>query len=91
MYSPAANNTVLKIGGPRQLSPEEVVRIFEKVQEREFSIEYIPVRDLQRQKDEAPINFVIEDSTEGWAESLRTGMEAWFNGNDIHFNYSLSR
>jgi NADH dehydrogenase len=53
LYSPAANNTVLKIGGPKQLSPEEVVKIFERVQEREFSIEYIPVKDLQKQKDSA--------------------------------------
>jgi len=46
---------------------------------------------IKRQKDQAPTNFVIEDSTEGWAEALRTGMEAWFAGHDIHFNYSLIR
>lgn len=46
---------------------------------------------IKRQKNEALFNFVIEDSTEGWAEALRTGMETWFNGNDIHFNYSLIR
>jgi ribonucleoside-diphosphate reductase alpha chain len=46
---------------------------------------------IKRQKNEPPINFVIEDSTEGWGEALRTGMEAWFAGKDIHFNYSLIR
>jgi len=46
---------------------------------------------IKRQKGEAPINFVIEDSTEGWGEALRTGMEAWFEGRDVHFNYSLIR
>jgi len=53
LYSPAANNAVIKVGGPKQLSPEEVVRIFESVQEREFSIEYIPVKDLLKQRDAA--------------------------------------
>jgi ribonucleoside-diphosphate reductase alpha chain len=46
---------------------------------------------IKRQKNEPPINFVIEDSTEGWGEALRVGMETWFNGRDIHFNYSLIR
>jgi len=46
---------------------------------------------IKRQKNEAPINFVIEDSTEGWGEALKVGMETWFSGRDIHFNYSLIR
>ncbi len=46
---------------------------------------------IKRQKKEAPVQHVVEDSTEGWADSLRTGLEAWFNGKDIHFNYSLVR
>jgi ribonucleoside-triphosphate reductase (thioredoxin) len=46
---------------------------------------------IKRQKNEPPINFVIEDSTEGWGEALKVGMETWFSGRDIHFNYSLIR
>jgi ribonucleoside-triphosphate reductase len=46
---------------------------------------------IKRQKNEPPVNFVIEDSTEGWAESLRIALETWFEGKDIHFNYSLIR
>jgi ribonucleoside-diphosphate reductase alpha chain len=46
---------------------------------------------IKRQKKEAPLQHVVEDSTEGWADALRTGLEAWFNGRDIHFNYSLVR
>lgn len=34
---------------------------------------------------------VIEDSTEGWAEALRTGLHAWANGRDVLFDYSLIR
>lgn len=34
---------------------------------------------------------VIEDSREGWATSLKVGLEAWFNGKDVEFDYSKLR
>lgn len=34
---------------------------------------------------------VVEDSREGWASSLRAGLEAWFSGKDIEFDYSKVR
>lgn len=46
---------------------------------------------IKRQKKEQPLQYVVEDSTEGWADALRTGLDAWFNGKDVHFNYSLIR
>lgn len=46
---------------------------------------------IKRQKKEQPLQHVVEDSTEGWADALRTGLDAWFNGRDVHFNYSLVR
>lgn len=46
---------------------------------------------IRRQKNNPPLQYVVEDSTEGWADALRTGLEAWFNGDDIHFNYQLIR
>jgi ribonucleoside-triphosphate reductase (thioredoxin) len=46
---------------------------------------------IKRQKKEQPMQHVVEDSTEGWADALRTGLDAWFNGKDVHFNYSLIR
>ncbi|MCC5927965.1 MAG: hypothetical protein JJU28_01855 [Cyclobacteriaceae bacterium] len=46
---------------------------------------------IKRQKGEAPLHYVIEDSTEGWADALRIALETWFNGGDIIFNYSLIR
>jgi ribonucleoside-diphosphate reductase alpha chain len=46
---------------------------------------------IRRQKTEAPIQYVVEDSTEGWSDALRTGLDAWFHGRDVHFNYSLIR
>jgi len=53
LYSPVANNTILPIGGPKQLSPKEVIKIFEEVQGRSFDVEYIPVSELQKQKEAA--------------------------------------
>lgn len=38
-----------------------------------------------------PTLYVIEDSAEGWANALRTGLHRWFNGFDIVFDYSLLR
>jgi ribonucleoside-diphosphate reductase alpha chain len=38
-----------------------------------------------------PINHVIEDTTEGWAKAVKTGLESWFDGHDIAFDYSQIR
>jgi len=53
-------------------------------------IEKLP-RIKRQNKELAPTQYVIEDSTEGWADALRVGLEHWFAGKDIHFNYSLIR
>ncbi len=34
---------------------------------------------------------VIEDSKEGWADALTYGMKAWWNGEEVKFDYSLIR
>lgn len=34
---------------------------------------------------------VVEDTTEGWANALRLGLETWFAGGDIRFDFSLVR
>lgn len=33
----------------------------------------------------------VVDSTEGWAEAFRLGLQTWFNGKDVEFDYSLIR
>lgn len=37
------------------------------------------------------IHFEIQDTTEGWADALRFGLESWFNGDDVVFDYHLIR
>ncbi len=34
---------------------------------------------------------VVQDSKEGWAESLLAGLNAWYAGNDLEFDYSQVR
>lgn len=35
--------------------------------------------------------FTIPDSTEGWADAVRLGLETWFSGENIQFDYSQIR
>lgn len=57
--------------------------------EREY-VEQFPRIKRQKKHQEIPLHFV-EDSTEGWAEAYRLGLEAWFDGRDINYDFSLVR
>ncbi|BDD11330.1 adenosylcobalamin-dependent ribonucleoside-triphosphate reductase [Fulvitalea axinellae] len=46
---------------------------------------------IKRQTGEAPKKHVVEDTTEGWCDALRTGLKSWFEGEDVEFDYSLVR
>ncbi|MDD5547759.1 MAG: ATP cone domain-containing protein [Candidatus Pacebacteria bacterium] len=59
-----------------------------------FSVEQQTVQKLpqikrQTGKKLAPVP--VEDSKEGWADALLAGMEAWFDGKDVSFDYSTIR
>lgn len=58
-----------------------------------YSVESRCVNLLPTVKHQAGLlsHLVIEDTTEGWANALRSGLTAWFNGEDITFDYSLIR
>lgn len=59
-----------------------------------FSVESEYIDKLPRvrkQKNKIIHKFVIDDSTEGWCEALRFGMEKWFAGEDVEFDFSLIR
>ncbi|MCM3871319.1 MAG: SDR family oxidoreductase [Pyrinomonadaceae bacterium] len=51
--SPAARNSVIELGGPEDLSPLEVVRIFEEAGGGEFAVEHITEEQLLAQKEMA--------------------------------------
>ncbi len=60
-----------------------------------FSVESKYVENLPRVKRQNPAlepeNHAIPDTTEGWVNSLRVGMNTWLNGKDVKFDYSLIR
>lgn len=59
-----------------------------------FSVESSNIQALpqiERQTGKKLPSYVVDDSKEGWADALAFGMKAWFDGNDVDFDYSLLR
>ncbi|MBV9172215.1 MAG: recombinase, partial [Chloroflexi bacterium] len=59
-----------------------------------FSVESRYVENfprVQRQRGLSPLRHTIEDSAQGWATAVRLGMQAWFEGGDVDFNFDLIR
>lgn len=59
-----------------------------------FSVELEYVDKLPRIKKQKRVEchrYVVEDSTDGWCEAFRFGMEKWFGGEDVLFDFSLIR
>lgn len=59
-----------------------------------FSVESCYVDKLPRVKKQRGKNkqlFTVQDSTEGWCDALRAGVESWFAGDDVTFDYSNIR
>ncbi len=46
---------------------------------------------IKKQTGKMLATHVVEDSKEGWADAYAIGMNAWFAGNDIKFDYSKLR
>jgi ribonucleoside-triphosphate reductase (thioredoxin) len=46
---------------------------------------------IARQSGKLAATFMVPDSSEGWAQALRAGLEAWFYGDDVTFDYSEVR
>ena len=53
LFSSRADNRVMQVGGPDQLCPNAVVKIFEDLQGRKFEVEKIPLETLKKQKENA--------------------------------------
>src|SRR3982074_2113232 len=46
---------------------------------------------VQRQRNLTPLRHVVDDWADGWAEGVKLGMQAWFEGGDVEFNYDAIR
>lgn len=59
-----------------------------------FSVERQYIEQMPRVQRQTGIHrgtHVIEDTSEGWANALRVGLETWYAGEDITFDYSQIR
>lgn len=59
-----------------------------------FSVESQTAQQLpqiKRQTGKMRAKHVVEDSKEGWADAFVAGLNAWFSGEDITFDYSKVR
>ena len=59
-----------------------------------FSVEQNYVSKLpavQLQNYQFTDRWIVEDSAEGWGAALRHGLETWFSGSDVSFDYQLIR
>ncbi len=59
-----------------------------------FAVEWENVQQfpqIRKQTKEKPALHIIEDSKEGWANAFVMGLDAWFGGKDIKFDYSQIR
>lgn len=59
-----------------------------------FSVEQQTVQKLpqiKRQIGSKAHSYVVDDSKEGWGDALYFGLKNWFNGKDVHFDYSKLR
>ncbi|MCA1645713.1 MAG: recombinase [Chloroflexi bacterium] len=46
---------------------------------------------ILRQRGLAPLRHTVEDSAQGWATAVKLGMQAWFEGGDVDFNFDEIR
>lgn len=58
--------------------------------EAEFAVEKFPRVKRQRPMIELPI-YTIDDTTEGWCDAYKHGLNVWWNGEDVKFDYSKIR
>ena len=59
-----------------------------------FSVERCNINNLPvitPQTGEELDTFVVPDSKEGWCDALYLGLQTWFGGKDVKFDYSLVR
>jgi len=58
-----------------------------------FSVEdrFVSKLPIPRPLDSHPDLHIVADSTEGWAAAVRSGVQAWFSGDDMEFDFCKVR
>lgn len=58
--------------------------------EYEYAVEKFP--RVKRQKKNVEIEtYVVEDTTEGWCDAYKHGLDTWWNGGDVKYDFSEVR
>jgi len=78
--NPAARNVVLELGGPEALCPLEVVKTFETVTGRPFTVNHVPVETLEVQR---------ESATDSLSEAFAALMLSYASGDVIDMGATL--
>jgi len=55
----------------------------------EENISKLPV--IKHSTSQRRDDYIVEDSREGWAKAFQFGLETWFNGEDVRFDFSKLR
>jgi uncharacterized protein YbjT (DUF2867 family) len=76
-----AKDSVIKLGGPEALSPNEVISIFERAVGKTFNVEYVPVQALKDQRASA---------TDSLQQSFAGLMLGYADGDEIDMSETLS-
>lgn len=76
----AARNTVFELGGPEALSPRAVVKLYEEITERPFTVNHVPVETLEVQRASA---------TDSLSEAFAALMLSYANGDVIEMQQTL--
>ncbi|MGB5228566.1 MAG: SDR family oxidoreductase [Eudoraea sp.] len=84
--NPAAKNAVIELGGPKALSPLEVVNIFEITKEKKFELQFVPEEAITAQRDEAqdPLSESFAALTLGVAKGSEIDMKNTLDDFPIH-------
>jgi len=59
-----------------------------------FAVEWENVQkfpQIKKQAGEKPLTHIVADTKEGWADAFVLGLNTWFDGGDIKFDYSQIR
>ena len=78
--NPYAKNKKLPLGGAEALSPLEVVALFEKVGNKKFELQHVPVEVLEGQRNGAPDDL---------GKSFASIMLGYASGDEINMNETL--
>ncbi len=73
----AAENSVIPLGGPESLTPLEVVKIFEEISGKTFTVEHVPADALKSQYESAvdPVQRTFTGLMLGYTQGTVIGMQ----------------